>query len=483
MDQEPRNSRQPNRAMGTLVFRTGVALTGMVFMFINTNSIIYPVLASYNPFFREGATLFAVIMAALLVAASCLRPSLVRAPWLNRAALAFTLLYAVCCCAGQITQNPLLLFAGALSDSFAEAWLFVVACTAFSQLSAKARPIVATVACLAAYLLGMATVRISFEAAVLANGACLVILYIASWPLAREALAQAACAAPRAEAAVSNPFSFLPLNHLVFVTILFFGFVQGTSLALTDLPSTQLSFDLAPLALAALLVVPLVLKRPLNADILFSVCALLALAGIFLLPSTHYADSLAAVGAGAFLNAGFACFYLLLLLIVGSIIARNPQGSVTASSLVLGLTWTGVGAGASLGHGSLFLVDGNAEAVTWLSLALIMAFASYCFVALKRFSFEEAIRGIKTAQAVLAPTAPAPILKENSDAVAERFQLTKREKEVFSLLATGRSVGVICEKLGISINTVRFHAKNIYLKLEVHSQQELIDLVESFEES
>lgn len=482
MGHEPRNTPHPDRARGTRIFRTGIALTGMVFMFINTNSIIYPVLASYNPFFREGATLFAVIVAALLVAASCLRPSLIRVPWLNYAALTFALLYAICCCAGQITQNPLLLFAGALSDSFAEAWLFVVACTAFSQLSAKARPVVATVACLAAYLLGSVTTRIGFEAAVLANGACLVILYVASWPLAREALAQASCAAPRAEAAVSNPFSFLPLNHLVFVTILFFGFVQGTSLALTDLPSTQLSFDLAPFALAVLLVAPLVLKRPLNADVLFSVCALLALAGIFLLPSTHYSDSLAAFAASAFLNAGFACFYLLLLLIVGSIVARNPQGSVTASALVLGLTWTGVGAGASLGHGSLFLVNGNAEAVTWLSLALIMAFASYCFVALKRFSFEKAIGDIKTVQAVLAPTTPASVLKENSDAVAERFQLTKREKEVFSFLATGRSVGVICEKLGISINTVRFHAKNIYLKLEVHSQQELIDLVESFEE-
>ena len=39
---------------------------------------------------------------------------------------------------------------------------------------------------------------------------------------------------------------------------------------------------------------------------------------------------------------------------------------------------------------------------------------------------------------------------------------------------------VIREKLVISLNTARFHTKNIYVKLGVHSQQELIDVVEGF---
>ena len=35
----------------------------------------------------------------------------------------------------------------------------------------------------------------------------------------------------------------------------------------------------------------------------------------------------------------------------------------------------------------------------------------------------------------------------------------------------------ICEELSISRNTVKYHARNIYDKLGVHSQQEVIDLV------
>lgn len=60
------------------------------------------------------------------------------------------------------------------------------------------------------------------------------------------------------------------------------------------------------------------------------------------------------------------------------------------------------------------------------------------------------------------------------------YGLTPREGEVFALLAQGRTVGVIREKLVISLNTARFHTKNIYVKLGVHSQQELIDVVEGF---
>ena len=52
---------------------------------------------------------------------------------------------------------------------------------------------------------------------------------------------------------------------------------------------------------------------------------------------------------------------------------------------------------------------------------------------------------------------------------------------MLELLASGRTVGVIREKLTISLNTARYHTKNVYAKLGVHSQQELIDLVDEAE--
>ena len=46
------------------------------------------------------------------------------------------------------------------------------------------------------------------------------------------------------------------------------------------------------------------------------------------------------------------------------------------------------------------------------------------------------------------------------------------------LLARGRTSPVIQEKLFLSHNTVKTHVRHIYAKMDIHSQQELIDIVE-----
>jgi DNA-binding NarL/FixJ family response regulator len=48
--------------------------------------------------------------------------------------------------------------------------------------------------------------------------------------------------------------------------------------------------------------------------------------------------------------------------------------------------------------------------------------------------------------------------------------LTPREKEILSSLVEGNSFKAIADILFISIETVRFHFRNIYKKLHVHSQ-------------
>lgn len=52
--------------------------------------------------------------------------------------------------------------------------------------------------------------------------------------------------------------------------------------------------------------------------------------------------------------------------------------------------------------------------------------------------------------------------------------LTPREKEVLGGLVEGLSIKAIADSLHISIETVRFHFRNIYKKLHVHSQSEAV---------
>ena len=66
--------------------------------------------------------------------------------------------------------------------------------------------------------------------------------------------------------------------------------------------------------------------------------------------------------------------------------------------------------------------------------------------------------------------------------LSHQYGLSPREGEVFLLLARGRSQERIQEELHIARSTATTHIHHIYQKLNVHSKQELIDLVESHRE-
>lgn len=68
------------------------------------------------------------------------------------------------------------------------------------------------------------------------------------------------------------------------------------------------------------------------------------------------------------------------------------------------------------------------------------------------------------------------IILKNLDYKKEEKQniLSQRENEVLSEIALGKKYKQIAETLFISVNTIRFHMKNIYQKFNVHTQSEAI---------
>ena len=85
------------------------------------------------------------------------------------------------------------------------------------------------------------------------------------------------------------------------------------------------------------------------------------------------------------------------------------------------------------------------------------------------------------AMGAAAQQEPAPrpeTLEERCAAIGDAHGLTKREREVLGMLARGRNRAYIEESLVISRNTVNAHVKHIYNKLNIHSHQDLLDMVE-----
>lgn len=64
------------------------------------------------------------------------------------------------------------------------------------------------------------------------------------------------------------------------------------------------------------------------------------------------------------------------------------------------------------------------------------------------------------------------------DVISLTYGLTAREREVLGLLARGRDMAFMEEDLVISRNTLKMHIRHIYTKLDVHSKQDVIDMVD-----
>ena len=81
---------------------------------------------------------------------------------------------------------------------------------------------------------------------------------------------------------------------------------------------------------------------------------------------------------------------------------------------------------------------------------------------------------------LILPTQAAPSESRHVEGIASEYFLTAREADVLLLLAKGYSQRGIAGKLDVSDNTVRTHMRNLSRKLQIHSRQDAIELVEGF---
>lgn len=89
----------------------------------------------------------------------------------------------------------------------------------------------------------------------------------------------------------------------------------------------------------------------------------------------------------------------------------------------------------------------------------------------------EAIHEAHTGGAPMTPSVAKQVLKlfskpfQNSSGIQS---LTPREHDVLSLLVRGYSYKMAAIEIGIGIETLRYHIKNIYIKLHVNSKSEAV---------
>jgi DNA-binding NarL/FixJ family response regulator len=90
-----------------------------------------------------------------------------------------------------------------------------------------------------------------------------------------------------------------------------------------------------------------------------------------------------------------------------------------------------------------------------------------------------AIRAVQRGGLVLDPEVARAAMEERDPqrASGDPYEaLTDREKQVFRLVAEGRSNKEVADDLGISVKTAMSHREHVMQKLDLHNRTELVRL-------
>lgn len=248
--------------------------------------------------------------------------------------------------------------------------------------------------------------------------------------------------------------------------VLVLGLCAGSFLELANFWSesfSPLSWTIGTVIASIAILAALRLRPDPNFGACLNGASLLMVAGLLLLP--------------LFWNAGFgiACIIVFATYSSVSIFSQVAYVSFFKSSATQAMPLVicfisaetlGIAIGQSCFGTIDQLVPLSFEGIYLISLALAaLLFASFRNPSAKR---------------LLNPPASASLpgtFDEQCELIARKENLTKREAELLKELAEGFSATEIAERQFISVATVRTHTRNIYKKIGVHSQAELIRYV------
>lgn len=514
------------------MMRSGAALVLVMLASAVLNTAMFPEVAQVSPLSREVSTMCGALFSVLVAVAAYLRPEWMRERLISAVLVGLLAVSLVVLNIGLAEGNDALVMLGSPFGGIGMVWFSVLLGVALTRLPLRETFVVVPAAYVISYgaqfALSLGGAPLSRSAAALIYFAAIVGSYLLIAGDVHGLMGALRKGASPTVLDATNPSSFLPFSSFVYVTILIFNAACGFEMAQTGGTLTPtwevLSFLPVGLVLIAALGRP---RGPLKLDTLHTVATVLVFAGLLLvllrlIPAAG--NGPAAFGGAALLRGGSDVFVVLTYFLIAALGSRNPTGALTASAFAFSASWLGIVTGA-VGQSALkALLHQSTETTPLITMAIIFAFVVYNFVCLRNRSFDASVAAVVPAYvpeetadgeameltgdstemrgSTMAPEdgAPSPTEEQpasatpgtsegtapNDDAridrgclaVAKRFGLTSREEDVLALLARGRTSPVIQKKLTVSHNTVKSHVRHIYAKLGVHSQQELIDLVD-----
>lgn len=132
---------------------------------------------------------------------------------------------------------------------------------------------------------------------------------------------------------------------------------------------------------------------------------------------------------------------------------------------------------------SLFGAHSEEFVYVRLFMAVVLVLIFMLFLPQSTHHDEKAMeleRKKRQTKVIAAQQSEEELFERRCNAISDLYQLSPREFEILCYLAKGRNAGYIQEKLTISPHTVKSHIYSIYRKIDIHSQQKLMDFVQDY---
>ena len=442
------------------------------------NRSLFPLFDGVFTYARDISIMCSALVSIALGLISLARPALLGGRRLFFSMLIIWALGVVGVLVGLGLHAPALLVPGACLLVTSRAWTSISSNLAAVSLPAPQAVVAITMGAVFAQLFDL-LVRVALPQQV--SAVLLVILIPVCLACAHRragALADEIAAGPAAaELSVTRPASYVPLTSNLYICIILVQVAFGFALRFGEVAGAP-SFGNLGLAFAVvLLLVTLALGGRFIGDEIVNV-SLLALAAGFLL--VMVGGSSGVILANGLLTVGTCVFGIALDFTLVALAARNPLAALSIMGWGQGMSGLATTLGALLGTTANHIeIAAGHQQLAFFVAVMLLVLVAYILFGLRGFSLRATIEGVVPPEPDIEVHVSADeVFAGRCAQVAAAHQLTPREAEVFEMLARGRNREYIEERLSVSRNTVKAHVKHIYAKLDIHSHQELIDLVE-----
>lgn len=241
------------------------------------------------------------------------------------------------------------------------------------------------------------------------------------------------------------------------------------------------------------------LNKQINIARLYSMAIMLTAAGILLIP---VCEVLFFSNTGQFFESrAIGIAYALFVLTIWCLCAHLAYSTGTSAVKIFGLGRGSSALGTTLGWvigGAIRDNFGDLASII-IQVSVLMGFVLFAVALLvfnEDFISRAAIQGDEEESGAAGDERvgelgniedldeqgshfPRRSWRDRCEFLVQRYGLSPREAEVLLLLGKGRTLDYIHNELGISMNTTKSHARNIYQKVGVHTRSELLDLIEN----